>query len=67
VWWLRFHWASEKLRLRAQLRGGHYRFEPLARVTGKDGEVMHLWSARDALVLKALAMVVGECLPVSNR
>ena len=58
VWSLRFHWSCEKPRVQAELREGRYRFEPLSRVTGKDGEVMHLWSARDALVLKALALKV---------
>ena len=67
VWSLRFHWSCEKPRVQAELREGRYRFEPLSRVTGKDGEVMHLWSARDALVLKALALVLAEHLPVSPR
>jgi RNA-directed DNA polymerase len=67
VWSLRFFWPTEKLRLREELLTGRYRFEPLSRVTKRDGEVLHLWSARDALVLKALAIVLGNHLPVSRR
>jgi hypothetical protein len=33
----------------------------------RDGEDADLWSARDALVLKAMALVLGEHLPVSHR
>ncbi|MGA8615992.1 MAG: hypothetical protein WB760_30765 [Xanthobacteraceae bacterium] len=32
----------------------------------KDGEKTDLWSARHALVLKGLAIVLGEHLPVSR-
>ena len=28
---------------------------------------MDLWSSRDALVLKCLALVLGRCLPLSDR
>lgn len=44
-----------------------YRFSLLTRITLKDGEETDLWSARDALVLKALALVLGSYLPVSRR
>ena len=67
VWSLRFHWAMERLRLQDELREGRYRFEPLSRVTNQRGEVIHLWSARDALVLKALALILAGHLPVSPR
>ena len=45
---------------------GNYRFSLLTRITLQDGEDTDLWSARDALVLKALALVLGEHLPVSR-
>lgn len=67
VWGLRFHWPAERARLQQQLRSGQYRFEPLLRVTKPDGEVVHLWSARDALVLKALANALADNLPISPR
>jgi hypothetical protein len=39
----------------------------LTRVTLNDGEEVDLWSARDALVLKALTIVQGDHLPISPR
>jgi hypothetical protein len=41
--------------------------ELLSRVTLKDGEETDLWSARDALVLKALALVLVEYLPFGPK
>ena len=67
VWDLRFHWRSERIRLEDELRTGRFRFGPLRVVTKADGEVLHLWSACDALVLKALALVVGPQLALSPR
>ena len=67
VWALRFCWPAEKARLREALLAGRYCFEPMQRVTKADGEVIHIWSARDALVLKALAIALGKHLPVSRR
>jgi RNA-directed DNA polymerase len=65
VWALRFDWAREKPRLQRELLEGRYRFEPLSRVTKLDGETVHIWSARDALVLKAQALVPSQVLPAS--
>ncbi len=64
---MRHRWPQEQGRLRAQLKGGCYRFEPLSRVTDQDGEVLSLWSARDSLVLKMLSHVLAEHLPISGR
>jgi RNA-directed DNA polymerase len=55
VWSFRRDWAVEKSRLRAELRSGRFRFGLQQRVTRANGEEIDLWSARDALVLKALA------------
>jgi hypothetical protein len=65
VWRLRQHWPQEKARMQAELEAGTYEFGLLQRVTGPDGEVMNLWPARDAVVLKALALVLPACLPLS--
>ena len=51
--------------LKSALVAGRSRFGLLTRVTLKDGEKINLWSARDALVLKALAIVLAKHLPVS--
>ena len=67
VWGLRFRWLAEKAAIRQTLLAGHYRFAPLTRITKSDGQCVYVWSARDALVLKALAIVLGGVLPVSRR
>ncbi|MCP4408398.1 MAG: reverse transcriptase [Gammaproteobacteria bacterium] len=67
IWSFRFAWPKEKSRIQRDLLSGSYRFEPLSQVTNNNGEVLHLWSARDALVLKALTLVLCKRLPVSKR
>ena len=66
VWAFRRDWQAEKQRVKNELLSGDYRFSLLTRITLKDGEDTDLWSARDALVLKALAIVLGQHLPVSR-
>ncbi len=61
VWHLRFHWASIKSELQQQLRAGEYRFEP-CRTIQVGGESVGVWCARDALVLKALTLVLTDQL-----
>lgn len=39
----------------------------MGRITLKDGTDIDLWAARDALVLKALTIVLSDTLPVSPR
>ena len=58
VWEVRERWGTIKTRLQADLRGGRYRFSPLTRFQ-RDGEIIEIWSALDALVLKAMAIVRG--------
>lgn len=67
VWALRRNWPREKEQIRRELLSGNYRFSLLSRITLKDGEDTDLWSACDALVLKALAIVLAKHLPVSHR
>jgi len=67
VWDLRFHWCRERKRLVEELRTGQYRFVPMSVITKANGEVIHLWSARDALVLKALALMISPLLRLSRR
>ena len=57
----------EKTRLQADLHGGRFRLGLQERVTRENGEEIDLWSARDALVLKALALVLGQHLPISRQ
>ena len=67
VWGFRRHWPQEKMRIRAELLTGRYRFGLLTMITLSDGEDIDLWSACDAPVLKALAIVLAKTLPVSPR
>ncbi len=66
VWSFRRDWPAEKARLRSELQTGRFRFGLQERVRRQNGEEIDLWSARDALVLKALALVLSEQLPVSR-
>ncbi len=45
---------------------GRFRFGLLDRITLADGSDIDLWSARDALVLKALTIALSGVLPVSR-
>ena len=67
VWSFRRHWPGEKRRIQADLLADDFRFGLLDRVTLKDGSDIDLWSARDALVLKALTIVPSDFLPLSPR
>jgi len=46
---------------------GRYQFTAQQRITLENGHVIHLWSSRDALVIKAMAMVLGPRWPISPR
>lgn len=67
IWSFRRRWPAEKGRIQADLCAGRFRFGLLDRITKADGGDIDLWSARDALVLKALTMVLADVLPVSRR
>ncbi len=67
IWSFRRQWSEEKTRIRADLLTGRYTFSLLERITRADGEEFDLWAARDALVLKALAMVMATRLPRSRH
>jgi hypothetical protein len=61
VWNVRRRWPDLKLQLQDLLLRGQYRFLPLRRIHAH-GEFIELWAALDALVLKALAIVLGRRL-----
>ncbi len=67
VWDFRRDWHGEKAHLQSDLSAGDFRFGLLDSITKADGEEIDLWSARDALVLKAMTIVLQPTLPVSNR
>ncbi len=61
VWSLRWRWADFRPTLRQQLLDGSFRLGPTRTVRTDDGTV-EAWSARDAIVLKAVAIVLGQGL-----
>ena len=67
IWSLRRKWQQEKAGLLEELVAGRYRFSVLSRVIRRDQNNIDLWSARDALVLKCLALVLSQRLPLSKR
>ena len=67
VWNFRRDWPEDKARLRSNLLAGRYRFGLLSRVELADGEEIDLWSAPDALVLKAITIALQPVLPISPR
>ena len=68
IWSFRRDWLEfDKQRVQAALLSGRFRFGLLQRVTKADGSAADLWSARDALVLKALTLVLAKVLPISPR
>ena len=66
VWHLRHHWQREQPVLLRQLLAGEYRLSPL-QVVGRGSDRKAMWSARDALVLKWVALQVAPLLPLHAR
>jgi len=61
VWHLRFHWPQVKQEIKSALLNGTYRFSPCRAVSTSAGSV-GVWCAQDALVLKAISLVLTEQL-----
>ncbi len=59
VWFLRSRWAEVKPRLQRDLLLARYRLSPTRRIH-IEGEVLEIWSAEDALVLKAVSIVLSR-------
>ena len=66
VWGLRRDWAREKPRLQRELRDGSFGFGLLDRFQREDGSEVEVFPSRDAVVLKALVLVLERRLPVSR-
>lgn len=67
VWHLRSNWKRQKKEILTALKNGSYRFAPVGRCVTADGKVIHLWSARDALVLKALTLLLSRRLSINSH
>ncbi len=61
VWQVRQWWDEKKLLLQQQLRSGSYRFRELGLFWGEE-QFIEYWSSLDALVLKAMSLVLTEHL-----
>ncbi len=67
VWNARWRWERVKPRLQRLLLDGEYRFGSVKRLRGR-GRTVFVWPALDALVLKALALVLtGHLQPHLSR
>ncbi len=60
IWWLRRHWGTEKQALRSRLLSGTYQLSPLAVLGSRDEHRLTRWTALDAVVLKAITLVLTE-------
>ena len=61
VWQVRRWWQEKKPLLQQQLRSGSYQFRELRLFWGEE-ELIEYWSSLDALVLKAMSIVLTEHL-----
>lgn len=61
VWDVRWRWETIKPQLQADLRAGTYRLSPAQRIRVEETTI-ELWCALDALVLKAIAIVLTRHL-----
>jgi len=61
VWQVRRWWDEKKTILQGQLRSGTYQFRELRLIRGEE-QFIEYWSSLDALVLKAIAIVLTEHL-----
>ena len=68
VWNLRRHWQTVKPDLQKQLLDGTYQFSPQQEIRF-DTETIELWASLDALVLKAVTLVLTRHLKphISNQ
>ena len=62
IWHVAFHWPEVKQKLIEKLTSGHYHFSPMRYVKLESGGMVGLWSAEDAILLKAIAMQVEPLL-----
>ena len=61
VWHLRFYWKTEKEKLIKELKEETFSFDCVDKIRTPD-RIAYLWSARDALVLKALSIYLEDKL-----
>lgn len=67
IWHFRFHWHQSKDQLLLKLNTGNYQFSPMQRIIKSNGQMIHLWSSEDALVMKVLANYLNTHLSLSSH
>ncbi|MDO8941045.1 MAG: hypothetical protein Q7U98_17970 [Methylicorpusculum sp.] len=60
IWHLRRHWPEPKAGLLAEIQCGDYQFSPQHRLCIKNGQIVHLWSAEGAVVIKLLSALLQD-------
>ena len=60
IWDLRHNWLIYKKDIKTQITAGTYNFDPVTEYTNKNQEICYKRTARDAVVLKAVSLVLAE-------
>ena len=60
IWDLRDNWPIYKKDIKTQLQTGTYNFDPVTEYTDKNQEICYKRAARDAVVLKAVSLVLVD-------
>ena len=63
IWHFRRHHSALLSQIKAEIAGNRYLFTPLQVISKQDGSQIAIWSARDALVLKMLTLILQTILP----
>jgi retron-type reverse transcriptase len=61
IWELRYNWSSYKQQIITQIQAGIFYFEPVTQYMVKN-EICYKRTARDALILKAISLVLNDYL-----
>ncbi len=60
IWDLRHNWPIYKKDIKTQITAGTYNFDPVTQYTDKNKEICYKRTARDAVVLKAVSLVLAD-------
>ena len=60
IWDLRHNWPIYKEDIKDQIKVGTYSFDPVTEYTDKNQKICYKRTARDAVVLKAVSLVLAD-------
>ena len=60
IWNLRHNWLIYKKDIKTQITAGIYNFDPVTEYTAKNKEICYKRTARDAVVLKTVFLVLAD-------